>query len=741
MKERLHRAATRRIRNLGILGKLVVFISITLLLCFVCMYTIFWVSFGTYTDYVTQNTRTLLMDRYEAEIKSTTEVAVTLISAINMLEGLSNKQKIELSRKLIRPLRFGTDGYFFVYREKTGINIIHGTTPELEGKKLWNLQSPDKKNYIIQDLDRVAREKKVFHQYYWTKPESAGLHKKLGSALSIPGTNMWVGTGTYLDEIDTRKAALSANEEEIARNLNIRYLVSFAGCATLALIIIIFIAKNLSRPIKELIYSAREISGGKYDINIKTNTRDEIGKLATSFNEMAKTLKDLTENLETRVEDRTLELQDTLSKLNESNGILQGLSDKLSRYLSPQIKEQIFAGKQDVTITSSRKKLTVFFSDIRNFTQTTERLETESLTELLNNYLDEMSHIALKHGGTIDKFIGDAILAFFGDPESRGHENDALAAVSMAIEMRERLTVLQKKWFETGQAEPFHVRMGLNTGFCTVGNFGSNERMDYTIIGGQVNLASRLESSAEPNTILISHETYSLIKDQIYCVKGDTITVKGISYPIITYKVINFRDKLKEETKLFDEQREGFAFSVDLTALSVMDKQEISTLLREAINTIDKCDSCTEQAESANGVNVRDLLDRIKAEIQDTALDKNITLSHYLLDDCIILNSEQEEAGEIITDFILHAIMSSPENGEVNINAWLDGGFVKISITDQGDSIDKKKIKDIFSPQYSDAVDLSKTKEIIKKLKGTITVKSLAESGNSFTVSLPGAVQ
>src|SRR5262249_32486089 len=125
---------------------------------------------------------------------------------------------------------------------------------------------------------------------------------------------------------------------------------------------------------------------------------------------------------------------------------------------------------KDVVIHTERKKLTIFFSDIKDFTATTERLQPELITELLNEYFTAMSDIALKHGGTIDKFIGDAILIFFGDPETKGDAEDAKACLRMAIEMRLRLAELNAKWRNTGLEHPFSVRMGINTGYCNVGN-------------------------------------------------------------------------------------------------------------------------------------------------------------------------------------------------------------------------------------------------------------------------------
>ena len=130
-----------------------------------------------------------------------------------------------------------------------------------------------------------------------------------------------------------------------------------------------------------------------------------------------------------------------------------------------------------------------------------------------------MSKIALRYGGTIDKFVGDAILIFFGDPETKGEKEDAHSCVLMALEMQERMHHLKNLWEDQGITNPLEIRIGINTGYCNVGNFGSKNRLDYTIIGGEVNLASRLESNAMAGQILISQETYALIKKHIVCEK------------------------------------------------------------------------------------------------------------------------------------------------------------------------------------------------------------------------------
>jgi adenylate cyclase len=215
------------------------------------------------------------------------------------------------------------------------------------------------------------------------------------------------------------------------------------------------------------------------------------------------------------------------------------LPAKLAKYLSPQVYASIFAGRQEVKLASQRKKLTVFFSDLAGFTELTDQMESEDLTELLNHYLTEMSRIALAHGGTVDKYVGDALMVFFGDPETRGVKEDALACVRMGIAMQARMRELAAAWRNAGIERPLACRIGIHTGYCTVGNFGSEDRMDYTIIGGAVNLASRLEHEAPPGGILLSFDTVAHVKDEIRCEEMGRITVRGLAHPVATYRVVD----------------------------------------------------------------------------------------------------------------------------------------------------------------------------------------------------------
>lgn len=193
-------------------------------------------------------------------------------------------------------------------------------------------------------------------------------------------------------------------------------------------------------------------------------------------------------------------------------------------------------------LASERKTLTIFFSDLVAFTETADQMRSEDLTVLLNQYLSEMADVALSYGATIDKFVGDAIVIFFGDPETRGVQQDAQACAQMAIFMRDRLATLRKTWRDAGVKRPLQARMGIHTGQCTVGNFGSESRMDYTMIGGAVNLASRLEGAARPGSILISDATYHQIKNTVRCRKAGKIRVRGIAQPVDTYEVLDMLD-------------------------------------------------------------------------------------------------------------------------------------------------------------------------------------------------------
>jgi len=274
------------------------------------------------------------------------------------------------------------------------------------------------------------------------------------------------------------------------------------------------------------------------------------------------------------------------SRLKGANEFLSSISTKISRYLSPQIYKSIFSGQKDGSINTERKKLTIFFSDIKDFTATTERLQPEEITSLLNEYFTEMSAIALRHGGTIDKFVGDAMLVFFGDPETKGAAEDAKACVRMAIEMQRRLVDLNVKWRNSGIEQPFRARMGINTGFCNVGNFGSAVRMDYTIIGGEANLAARLQSIAEVGSIVISYETWALVRDIVSAHPLPPITMKGIGREVVPYLVDGLAIVDDKRAVVFREELPGLTLYLDPHALGAGEAERVRKALQNALDAL-----------------------------------------------------------------------------------------------------------------------------------------------------------
>ena len=271
--------------------------------------------------------------------------------------------------------------------------------------------------------------------------------------------------------------------------------------------------------------------------------------------------------------------KDALNKTNE----LEAISHQLSKYLSPQLYQSIFSGEQKVNRESKRKKLTLFFSDLVSFTSISDSLESEEITSMLNYYLTEMSKIAFEYGGTIDKYVGDAIVIFFGDPETLGVQKDAVQCVRMAIAMQKRMQDLESELAKRfGLRQPLEMRVGINTGYCTVGNFGSENRLDYTVIGGQVNLASRLESISRPGSILLSFDTYSQVSDDISCVEVEPVQVKGIRETVRVFEVI--LDGQEANTIKFETN--NLRCSVDLSTVGVKELDDLQGFVDRTRKTL-----------------------------------------------------------------------------------------------------------------------------------------------------------
>ena len=256
-----------------------------------------------------------------------------------------------------------------------------------------------------------------------------------------------------------------------------------------------------------------------------------------------KSLEEVNRTLEQKVDERTAELREAKEKLVILN---RGLEDKvmeqvkalrrydnLRRYLSPKLTEKILSSGNTLGAEPQRKMMTVLFSDIRNFSTLTDNLEPEEIFHLMDHYLSEMTKLVHLYEGTLNKIIGDGLLVFFGDPISM--EDHAQRSVLMAIDMQKKVAELKHEWFHYGYE--LGIGIGINTGYMTVGNIGSDMHRDYTVIGNQVNVAARLESEAKKGQILVSRRTYSRVKDLVKIEGMREIKVKGIHHPVMTYYI------------------------------------------------------------------------------------------------------------------------------------------------------------------------------------------------------------
>ena len=289
------------------------------------------------------------------------------------------------------------------------------------------------------------------------------------------------------------------------RNIYLTIAVLFAS-----VLFIWFFSKTISSPVKNLAKAAGRIEQGEFEIDLQPTTRDELGLLTQSFVQMGKGLAER-----------------------------ERLKDTFGRFINKDIAEKAMKG--ELTLGGETKEVSVFFSDIRSFTAISEKLEPDEVVEFLNQYMTRMVDCVNKTSGVVDKFIGDAIMGVWGAPISAGSPaKDALNCVRAALMMRQSL--LEFNVGRGGDKKPIiKIGCGINTGKVVAGQIGSNERMEYTVIGDAVNLASRTESLNKPlgTDILITENTYNLIKDHIIVEEMPSVTVKGKEKPLRMFGVVN----------------------------------------------------------------------------------------------------------------------------------------------------------------------------------------------------------
>ncbi|MGB3341819.1 MAG: adenylate/guanylate cyclase domain-containing protein [bacterium] len=215
------------------------------------------------------------------------------------------------------------------------------------------------------------------------------------------------------------------------------------------------------------------------------------------------------------------------------------IKSRLQRFFSPAVVEKIMAAEEGMALVGEARIATILFCDIRGYTSLVEKIDTLVAVEILNDFLSSMTDIVFLHEGTLDKYIGDCVMAIFGAPVA--HDDDPVRAVKAALDMKQRVLDLKGIWLkkmDVAEVESFDIGIGIHTGEVIAGNIGNINRMEYTVVSRAVNLASRLENNAQPGQILISKATFELTKDHVETKKLPPVQLKNISKPVEIYEVI-----------------------------------------------------------------------------------------------------------------------------------------------------------------------------------------------------------
>jgi adenylate cyclase len=270
------------------------------------------------------------------------------------------------------------------------------------------------------------------------------------------------------------------------------------------------LATVLARPIHRLVEGTRAIAAGNLDVTVRVASRDELGALTEAFNRMARHLREK-----------------------------EMIKRAFSRYVAREVVEEILKDPEHLILSGERREVTVLFCDMRGFTPLSERLSPEDVVLLLNDFYTLTIETTFKHDGTLDKFMGDAVMAIFGAPIR--HADHSARAVRTAIDMREGMVALNERRQREGK-EPIGIGIGVSAGEAVAGTVGTEDRMEYTVVGDSVNLAARLQASAGVGQILISERTWQHVRDVVEARPLGPLRVKGKEEEVNVYEVLRLRD-------------------------------------------------------------------------------------------------------------------------------------------------------------------------------------------------------
>lgn len=377
----------------------------------------------------------------------------------------------------------------------------------------------DSKGYLLAhpDQQRILKKENVTH---------LEVVKQLLSGKTNNGQTRYVDPTTKIKYLGAFKTVgfggvgvISQVEEdkalEAAKKVKNSSVIITGMVAVVAFLIVFFFSLSLTRPIIRLVEATEAVAHGNYDVNLKVASRDEIGDLTAAFNTMTVGLAER-----------------------------EKLKGAFSKFHSKEMAEKVLSG--ELKLGGERRSATVFFSDVRGFTAMSENMDPEALVQVLNRYMTKMVRVIIEHGGIVDKYVGDAIMAEWGVPVAK--ENDVYNAVMACLGMRQGLAELNEELKKEGLMT-LKIGMGLNYGPLVSGNIGSEERMEFTVIGDTVNTASRIESITKTfgTDFLISQAVLDQVQGKFIVEKAHEAKVKGKTDALIVYKVHGYYNQQGQE--------------------------------------------------------------------------------------------------------------------------------------------------------------------------------------------------
>lgn len=302
--------------------------------------------------------------------------------------------------------------------------------------------------------------------------------------------------------------SVAATREEIHQDI-VKNAVLTLLLITLGIALSHGFARRISKPIETLAQGMSRVREGDFDAKVTIGSRDEIASLADNFNVMTQGLKER-----------------------------EWIKTTFARYVSRQIADKILKGKKDLDFDGDLRNVTILFADIRGFSALSETLGPRDVVRLLNQYFDAMIDVIFKYEGTLDKFVGDQVMALYGAPLQQ--DMPELRAVKTGLEMQQAISALNERRARNNQTT-IQIGIGINTGEVVAGNIGSEKRMEYTVIGDEVNIAERIEESALRGQVLISERTYQAVKADVEAMPLLEAKVRGRKEPVQVYSVVRLR--------------------------------------------------------------------------------------------------------------------------------------------------------------------------------------------------------